>query len=144
MVSRVICAGSRLDPRDDVGPRVYDLLSARPLPPGLELVDGGLSGLDLLPFVEGAERVVFVDAAFDGPPDLPFSVISGARVAAIADRRYGHAAGLPYLLRVLPHVCEGLAPEVFVVGVSPGASEDAVAEAGRVAVRLAAGVEAVT
>jgi hydrogenase maturation protease len=30
--------------------------------PGLEIVDGGTSGLDLLPYIEGRDRVIFVDA----------------------------------------------------------------------------------
>ena len=30
--------------------------------PGLEIVDGGTSGLDLLPYIEGRDRVLFVDA----------------------------------------------------------------------------------
>jgi hydrogenase maturation protease len=32
------------------------------LPPELEVVDGGTAGLDLLPYVEGRDRVLFVDA----------------------------------------------------------------------------------
>lgn len=139
MVSRIICVGNRYDSRDDAGPRVHDLLRAAPMPAGLELVDGGLRGLDLLPLVEGTERVVFVDAATDGLDDAPFAVFSGDEVATVAERSYGHAAGLPYLLRVLPHVCEGRAPEVFVVGVSPVAPPEALAGAGRMAIALGSG-----
>ena len=32
------------------------------MPPGVEIVDGGTSGLDLLPYIEGRDRVLFVDA----------------------------------------------------------------------------------
>ncbi|MHB8066960.1 MAG: HyaD/HybD family hydrogenase maturation endopeptidase [Desulfobaccales bacterium] len=32
------------------------------LPPELEVVDGGTMGLDLLPYIEGRDRVMFVDA----------------------------------------------------------------------------------
>ena len=31
-------------------------------PPGLEVVDGGTSGLDLLPYIENRDRVLIVDA----------------------------------------------------------------------------------
>jgi hydrogenase maturation protease len=142
-MSRIICAGNRFDARDDAGPRIYDLLRTQTLPGGVELVDGGLSGIDLLPLVEGADRVVFVDATKDAPTHAPFAVYSGDRIAALADPAYGHAAGLPYLLRALPHVCEGPVPEVLVVGVSAGASPGALAEAGRVAVDLACGAQGV-
>lgn len=32
------------------------------LPPALEVVDGGTMGLELLPYIEGRDRVLFVDA----------------------------------------------------------------------------------
>ncbi len=39
------------------------------IPPGVEIVDGGTTGLDLLPFIEGRERVLFVDTVnFNQPP----------------------------------------------------------------------------
>ena len=45
---RIICVGNRLVAADAAGPQVHDRLAGRPLPPGVELVDGGLQGLDLL------------------------------------------------------------------------------------------------
>ena len=48
---------------EGVGVQVVRALEERyELPPELEVVDGGTSGLDLLPYIEGRERVLFVDA----------------------------------------------------------------------------------
>ena len=48
---------------EGVGVQVVRALEERyELPPELEVVDGGTFGLDLLPYMEGRERVLFVDA----------------------------------------------------------------------------------
>lgn len=48
---------------EGVGVQVVRALEERyELPPELEVVDGGTYGLDLLPYIEGRERVLFVDA----------------------------------------------------------------------------------
>ena len=59
---RVVCLGGRHDGADAAGGLVHDLLARRRLPADLELVDGGLGGLNLLACLENAERVVLVDA----------------------------------------------------------------------------------
>jgi hydrogenase maturation protease len=137
-VRRIICIGNRYRPDDAAGPAVHDLLEAAPLPPGIELVDGGLRGLDLLPLVEGCERVVFVDQA--RRLGRPGSVhVLTADEAAGGAAGFDHAAGLPYLLGCLPHVCAGAVPEVLVVAVEEGGGGGAVAAAASLATRLAAG-----
>jgi len=114
--SRIVCVGNRLAAGDDAGPRVYDLLVERGLPDGVEAVDGGLGGLDLARFVEGARRVVFVDqvAGFgraEGVVTLDREALAGA-----APNAYGHGAGVAYLVRALPLLLGGDVPEVWLVG----------------------------
>ena len=121
---RVICIGNRLEPRDAAGPALHDLLRERQLPPGVELVDGGLGGLDLLPLVEGAERVIFVDAVDAPGQDPGVARLDAQEVASQATGGYGHQAGLPFLLRALPLACDAAPPPVEVVGiVGPPAPE---------------------
>ena len=124
---RIICVGNRQVPGDDLGPNVHDLLAGGPLPDGIELIDGGLHGLDLLRAVEGAGRAVFVDA-LDGFGD-PGTVLTLDRhqVAALADGPWGHHAGLPYLFHLLPQVCDGVVPEVLLVGAELPAGHEVVA-----------------
>ncbi|MBS4098350.1 MAG: hydrogenase maturation protease [Sulfuricella sp.] len=121
----VICLGNRYVPGDDVGCRVFDHLNGSAIPPDVELVDGGLCGLDLLRLVEGRNRVVFVDAVADLADAGEVVVLSSRQVASYAGR-YGHGAGLPYLLRLLPQVCAAPLPEIALVGTEGLADESAV------------------
>ncbi len=121
----VICLGNRFVPGDDTGCRVFDCLRGSAIPQDIEIFDGGLCGLDLLRLVEGKNRVVFVDAVA-GVTDAGDSVVlSGEQVAAYAGR-YGHGAGLPYLLRLLPQVCAAPLPEIMLVGAEGALDEPAV------------------
>ena len=125
---RIICVGNRFHPRDDAGPRVYDLLARGRLPDGVDVIDGGLAGVDLVRFVEGAERVVFVDN-LAGPGD-PGRVVRLDRVqlACGSAPAYGHAEGLAYLLHALPLLCAGDPPEIALVGIAGAADDGAVRE----------------
>jgi len=140
--ARIICIGNRLAEEDEAGPRVFDRLRGGALPPTVALADGGLAGIDLARLVEGLERVVFVDSVAGFGPPGAVVVLSVAEVAAQAEGGFGHGAGLPYLLRMLPVVLDGALPEVAVVGLEGPAGEGAVEIAARTSLALAAGGEA--
>lgn len=111
----IICLGNRFVPGDELGCRVFDCLMDAELPPGIEIVDGGVCGLDLLRQVEGRRRVVFVDALAEVAAAGEIVVLRREQVAEYA-RSYGHGAGLPYLLHMLPKVCEAPLPDVVLIG----------------------------
>jgi hydrogenase maturation protease len=136
---RIICIGNRYVPEDAAGPLVYERLRGETLPDDVELVDGGLAGLSLLRLLEQVERVVFVDRAVGLGAGDGIVVLDAARVAALAEGSFGHSAGLPYLLRVLPAVCEGPLPQIWVVGVESGKPEEerTIEEAASLALKLA-------
>jgi len=119
--ARIICVGNRHVPGDDFGPRVHDLLAAGRLPRGIDLIDGGLHGLDLLRLVEGSGRAVFVDAVEGFAEPGAVVALDRRQVAALAEGAWGHAAGLPHLFRLLPLVCDGDLPEVILIGAEPPA-----------------------
>ncbi|CUW39306.1 putative hydrogenase maturation protease [Magnetospirillum sp. XM-1] len=125
--ARIICVGNRLVPGDDLGPRVHDLLAGSALPVGVELVDGGLRGLDLLRAVEGAARAVFVDCVEGFAPPGEVVTLARGEVADLADGAWGHDAGLPYLFAMLPLACDGEMPEVTLIGAGHPAEVEAVA-----------------
>ena len=137
-MKRIICIGNRYAAEDAAGPAVYDHLRRLELPAGLELIDGGLAGLDLLRYLEGAEQVVFVDSVSGAQRgDLNTVVIlAEEEVAARASSRYDHAAGLAYLLRVLPEVCEGALPQVSLVGIQGHPDQAAIHEAAALALKI--------
>lgn len=114
---RIVCVGNRYAREDQAGPLVYDALCARPLPAGVEVVDGGLGGLLLLEVVDGCERVVFVDAVcgFAEPGTAVLLDVDRATVAVSG--HLDHGAGLAWLLHMLPSVCTAGVPQVQVVGV---------------------------
>jgi hydrogenase maturation protease len=134
---RIICVGNRYRVGDDAGPRVYDHLSQRPLPPGVELYDGGLGGLNLLGLVETAGRAVFVDnvRGFGAPGEV--LVLGAADLPDDPGQAFDHASGLGYLLRVLPRVCPGPLPEVSIVGIEGEADAESVERAAALALEQA-------
>jgi hydrogenase maturation protease len=54
---------------EGVGVHAVRRLAEQALPPGVEILDGGTSGADLVDFLDGRDKVVVIDAAAgDGPP----------------------------------------------------------------------------
>lgn len=70
----VIGLGNPLMGDDGLGLAALARLSERyELPPGVELVDGGTWGMNLLPLIEDAGRVLLLDAIHkDGLPGTPY------------------------------------------------------------------------
>lgn len=100
---RVLCLGNPLVGDDGLGPLVageLDVLAARgELPEGVEVIEGGTLGLSLLPFVEDAERVLFIDAVDVG--DAPGALVRMERGdMELGPSRYAtaHDVGAPDLL----------------------------------------------
>jgi hydrogenase maturation protease len=113
----IICIGNRFVEEDSAGLQVFDCIQEmRPLPSGIELVEGGLAGLNLLPLLEQGGRVVFVDAVRGFAQEGEIVVLSYREILQSPGQfRFGHDAGLPYLLAVLPKVCDGELPEDIVL-----------------------------
>jgi hydrogenase maturation protease len=129
----IICIGNRLVPEDQAGLLVYDLLRQKSLPHGVDLVEGGLAGLDLLPLLERGGRVIFADQVRGFAEADSIVILRGEDILVEGTAvHFDHQAGLPYLLAVLPQVCEGeMAEEVALVGLegqcSPATIERAAA-----------------
>jgi hydrogenase maturation protease len=136
---RIVCVGNRFQPRDALGPRVHDALRERGVPAGVELIDGGLAGIDLLHFVEGCQRVVFVDALSDDTlPDGVYLMDRG-EAARTAGTGFDHAAGLAYLLRMIPEILGGAAPEIRLVAAQGPPAVELVDQTATVALAVATG-----
>lgn len=91
---RVLCIGNRYHPADWVGPAVYDFLSPDP-DEHIEVIDGGLLGLDLLHFFEGVERIVIADTLLCAGKGI--TVIEEPQMDA-SMLRFDHGGGLPVLI----------------------------------------------
>lgn len=119
-MGRIICIGNRYAPGDDIGIQVYDYLSKVIRPPHIEIIEGGLAGLDLLYFFTDAHRLVFIDAVegFGLPGEM---IIFGAtEIAQFAVTCLDHNSGLPYLLRVMLELGEHDPALVRIIGIERG------------------------
>jgi len=131
MRTRIICIGNPFLAADAAGPMVHAHLAATALPPSVELVDGGLAGLRLLPLLEGCDQVIVVDAVA-GFRDDPGIVILDPATLPLDPADYGHQGGLAYLLQAAPHVLEPPLPAIVIVGIEGPATVAICREAARI------------
>jgi hydrogenase maturation protease len=90
------------------------------VPPELEIVDGGTAGLDLLPFLEGRDRVLLVDAVdFGAAPGFIGELANDAIPAFFSQNRaslhhlgLGEVLATAQLLNILP-------PDICLLGIQP-------------------------
>jgi hydrogenase maturation protease len=116
----VIGLGNPLRGDDGVGPRLVEELTRRGLPPGVTALDAGTGGLDLLPVLEGWQRVVLVDAADVGrePGQFVRFTPEQVRLAQTTDHLSLHNAGLGEIL-ALANALRRTLPHMVVFGVQP-------------------------
>lgn len=137
LTARILCIGNRFVCEDSFGSRVYDMLMDMERPAEVDIVDGGLAGLNLLRYLDDGRPVVFVDAISGFAPMGEVTIIDGDFVALQATGRFGHEAGLPFLLRVLPEVADNPPSRIRLVGCEGIASEGAVRDAAHLSLQLA-------
>jgi len=134
MKRRIICIGNRYVDADAAGMLVFEKLQARTSSfAEVEIVEGGLAGLNLLPLLEEGGKVVFVDAVQGFAPPGEIVVLHWHDMLAIPTTdHFDHQAGLVYLLKALPHVCEGTLPQEITLigleGICPASVIDRAAE----------------
>jgi len=118
--TRVLCCGNLLLGDEGVGIHVYDELKGRALPETVEVVDAGTGGLDILPLLEGVDKVILVDAVKGagtgtirhlreedlGDVDLSFDSLHGIR--------------LEHVLEIGRRLLGDRYPEVVILGVEAG------------------------
>lgn len=119
---RVLGLGNVLMGDDGAGPWIVEELLARwTFPEGVAVADLGTPGLDLIPFLAGAETLVLVDTVkSDGPP----GTLKLYRKAEILRHPPGprvspHDPGVKEALLTL-ELAGGAPSEVHLVGVVPG------------------------
>ncbi|MBC7228749.1 MAG: hydrogenase maturation protease, partial [Thermoflexales bacterium] len=116
----ILGLGNPLRGDDGVGPRVVAELLRRGLPAGMEAVDGGTGGLDLLHLMEGWDRVVIVDAAELGRRPGEFLRFTPEDVHLVGSlvSLSSHSAGLADALALARALGRPL-PEIVIYGVQP-------------------------
>jgi hydrogenase maturation protease len=92
--------------------------------PGLEIVDGGTAGLNLLPLMEGRDRVLLVDAVDFGQEPGFMGKLANEAIPALfgKDKTSLHHVGLAEVL-ALARLLEILPREICLIGIQPQAIE---------------------
>jgi len=88
-------------------------------PPDVTVFDGGTLGLDLLPQLEGIDRLLIVDAVETGKPPGSLIRLSGEEIPIVMETKLSpHQMGLKDLLAV--SMMMGVKPpEMVLLGVQP-------------------------
>ena len=136
-MSRIICIGNRFVAEDDFGPRVFDALAALERPAEVEIIDGGLAGLNLLCHLDDGRPALFVDNVAGYVAAGELVVIEGDELARLPTGPYGHAAGLPFLVQVLPQVAAKPPRSIRLLGCEGVATNATVTTAARLGLKLA-------
>ncbi|KAF0145633.1 MAG: hydrogenase 1 maturation protease [Nitrospirae bacterium] len=86
----------------------------------VDLIDGGTMGLDLLPFIEGKDKILIIDAADFGEKPGIIKTIEGKDIPAFLNTKFSvHQIGLPDML-FAANIMGITPPEICLVGIQPG------------------------
>lgn len=118
----VIGVGSPLMGDDGLGLHALELLREVEFEPQVEMLDGGTWGMNLLPFIENAERVLVLDAIDAGrePGDV-VALESDAIPRFLSTKLSPHQIDLREVLALAE--LRGTLPELVAVGLQPGRVE---------------------
>jgi hydrogenase maturation protease len=117
----VLGLGNILLTDEGVGVRVVERLQARYEFPGdVEVLDGGTLGLDLLPYVEGADRLLVVDAVEIGADPGTLVRLEGDQIPSVFGPKLSpHQVGFADLLDAA-RLTDCLPEERVLWGMQPG------------------------
>jgi hydrogenase maturation protease len=106
------------------------------IPDDVELIDGGTMGLDLLPFIEGRDALLIVDAVDFGAESGTVRTIEGRDIKAFMDLKFSvHQIGVPDMLFAAE--LSGITPpRLALVGIQPDVIETGVGLSPTLSARL--------
>lgn len=116
----ILGLGNILLQDEGLGVRAAERLAARyRLPPEVQVMDGGVMGLDLLPHLEGVTHLLITDAVQTGQPPGSLVRLEGEAIpAALSLKMSMHQVGLQELLALAGF--QGTLPEQVVLwGLEP-------------------------
>lgn len=116
----VLGVGNVLLKDEGLGVRALEILKENyEFPEGVELLDGGTLGMDLLYYLEGADRLVILDAVSGGGPPGTLYRFTDEEVRAYFKRKVSaHEIGIQEVLALLD-LLEKPVKSVAVLGIEP-------------------------
>ena len=102
---------------------VEKLTTSYRLPPGIQALDGGVLGLDLLPYLDGVTDLLILDAVQAGQPAGTLLRLEGDAIpAALSTKMSMHQVGLQELLALADF--QGTLPaHIVLLGLEPASME---------------------
>jgi len=115
----VLGIGNTMLRDEGIGVRVAEKMMKMSLPPEVEVMDGGIKGLDLLYFIEGRKKVIVVDAVkADAPPGTLFRFTDNDLAAKKGTLRSAHGIDFSDVIALARFT--GTKPaEVIFLGIEP-------------------------
>jgi hydrogenase maturation protease len=115
----VLGIGNTILKDEGIGVRVAEKMMKMSLPPEVEVMDGGIKGLDLLYYIEGRKKVIVVDAVKAGaPPGTLFRFTDNDLAAKKGIMRSAHGIDFSDVIAVARFT--GTKPaEVIFLGIEP-------------------------
>ena len=134
---RVLGVGNMLMKDEGIGIHVVRKLKETDMPPCVEVLDAGVAGIGIIHLMEGADSVIFVDAADMGK--LPGEIAFFSPCDVKEDRKDCpelslHDTGLLGILELASLLVRP--PEVFILGVQPADISYGIGLSGKLSDRL--------
>ena len=115
----VIGVGNTILSDDGAGVHAARRLESEPrMPAGVTILDGGTLGLELIPYVSEASRVLFLDAVNTGAPPGTLTRMTGADLLGLAGGQNVHQLGVADLIAAMTLV-SSKPQDIVVLGVQP-------------------------
>ena len=92
-MKRVICIGNRFYYPDNFGILIYEKLKSMDL--NFEVVEGGVGGLNLMPYFEDDAKILIIDYA----KDFEKNILTKKDIDEIELNEYNHSTAFLYLLK---------------------------------------------
>lgn len=128
-ISRIVCVGNSLVADDAIGILVYHELLSRQCDDHIEIIEGGLCGINLLPWFEDCQKIVLVDRVIGfGEPGAALHLDLDT-ICKDWQEAYSHSGGLLYLLKSLPFLQIEPMPSVCMIGIEGAGGRDIVRRA---------------
>ncbi len=112
----ILGVGNYLMGDEGVGVQVAQSLAQDPMPPGVEVLDGGTGGFQLMGLLEPFRQIILIDATLDGRPAGTIRVLKPRFAAEFPRSMSTHDVGLRDVLEALE--VTGRLPETQLIAVS--------------------------
>jgi hydrogenase maturation protease len=134
---RIICVGNSLVAADAAGLQVFDELQSRSCGHRVEIINGGLGGLDLLSFFYNCDAVILVDQVVGFAEPGAVVCLGWDVLCADWQGSYSPSSELLYLLKSLPFLGVSPMPLVCMIGIEGAGGRETIKQAADMALEVA-------